>query len=49
MWKDLGPMGEYGTRVEWRRLGSPRVATFKIRMTDPVPITLVSAALNPVM
>lgn len=48
VWKDLGPMGEYSTRVEWRRLGSPRVATFKLRMTDPVPITLVSAALNPV-
>ena len=47
MWKDLGPMGEYSTRVEWRRLGSTRVFTPKIRMTDPVPITLISAALNP--
>jgi hypothetical protein len=48
MWKDLGAIGEYKTRVEWRRLGSPRVFTPKIRLTDPVPITLVSASVNPV-
>lgn len=48
MWKDLGKMGEYKTRVEWRRLGSPRVMTPKIRITDPVPVCIVSASLNPV-
>jgi hypothetical protein len=47
MWKDLGAIGEYKTRVEWRRLGSPRVFVPKIRITDPVQITLVSACLNP--
>jgi len=47
MWKDLGALGEYKTRVEWRRLGSPRVFVPKIRITDPVQITLVSACLNP--
>jgi hypothetical protein len=40
-------LGAYKTRVEWRRLGSPRVFVPKIRITDPVQITLVSACLNP--
>jgi hypothetical protein len=47
MWKDLGALGAYKTRVEWRRLGSPRVFVPKIRITDPVQITIVSACLNP--
>lgn len=47
MFKTMGPQGEYGTRVEWRRLGSPRVFTPKIRITDAVPVCIVSASLNP--
>lgn len=45
--KDMGEIGEYHTRVEWRRLGSPRVFTPKLRITDPVPVCIVSASLNP--
>lgn len=48
MWKPMGAIGEYATRVEWRRLGSPRVATFKVRVTDPVKVNIVSASINPV-
>jgi hypothetical protein len=38
MWKPLGKAGEYATRVEWRRLGSCRQFTPKIRVSDPVPV-----------
>lgn len=48
MWKPMGKVGEYTTRVEWRRLGSPREASFKITVTDPVPVVFVSASLNPI-
>jgi hypothetical protein len=47
VWKDVGAMGEYATVVEWRRLGSPRSFIPRLRITDPVPVTIVSAALNP--
>lgn len=47
MWKPFGKVGEYATRVEWRRLGSTRQATFKLTVTDPVPVVFVSACLNP--
>ena len=47
MWKPFGKTGEYSTRVEWRRLGSPRQITPKLRITDPVPVCIVSASINP--
>jgi hypothetical protein len=47
MWKTFGAIGEYRTRVEWRRLGSPREASFKLTVTDPVPVVFVSACINP--
>ncbi len=47
MWRDMGKIGEYKTRVEWRRLGSPRQFTPKITVTDPVPVVFVSACINP--
>lgn len=48
MWKTAGKIGEYRTRVEWRRLGTPRYFTPKIRITDPVKTVVVSACINPV-
>lgn len=47
MWRSAGRIGEYGRRVEWRRLGSSDQFTFKIRMTDPCKRAFVSAAINP--
>lgn len=47
MWKSLGVLGRYLSRLEWRRLGSARQFTFKLTQTDPVPIVIVSASLNP--
>lgn len=48
MWKPMGAMGQYRTRVEWRRLGTPRYFTPKIRLSDPVRCAFVSACINPV-
>lgn len=47
MWKTAGKIGEYGIRTEWRRLGTCRSFTPKIRMTDPVKFCVVSACINP--
>ena len=47
MWKDAGKIGEYQTRTEWRRLGSARAFTPKIRLTDPVKFCIVSGSVNP--
>jgi hypothetical protein len=47
MWKSMGEMGEYLPRVEWRRLGTARSFVFKISLSDPVALVIVSATLNP--
>jgi hypothetical protein len=47
MWKSLGVLGAYGETVEWRRLGTSRTFNFRLTVTDPVPVTIVAAALNP--
>lgn len=47
MWKTMGAIGQYATRVEWRRLGSSRYFTPKIKITDPVLCVVVSACINP--
>ncbi len=45
-WVTLGAVGMYITRVLWRRFGSTRDATFKIRMSDPVKFVITEAAMN---
>lgn len=47
MWRSAGKRGQYGRRVEWRRLGQADQAVFKLRMTDPVKRVFISASLNP--
>ncbi len=47
MWRPMGALGDYSNYVEWRRLGTCRQFTPKIRMSDPVPLVLVSACINP--
>lgn len=46
-WKTMGATGEYATRIEWRQLGTTRQFTPKIRITDPVPLVIVSGCVNP--
>jgi len=47
MWRTAGAIGEYGQRVEWRRLGTARSLVPRIRMTDPVKPVFVAACINP--
>lgn len=35
-WADIGAIGEYETRVRWRRLGKGRDTVYKLRITDPI-------------
>lgn len=48
MWQSFGKVGQYGNRVEWRRLGPTSTdMVFKLRITDPVKRVIVSACINP--
>ena len=40
----IGAQGIYKIRAIWRRLGSARVFTFRVRMTDPVKFVLTAGA-----
>jgi hypothetical protein len=42
---EVGKLGEYNSRAEWRRLGQARNWAFKIRMTDPIKFCLVAMTL----
>lgn len=42
----VGGIGEYKTRVIWRRLGSFRDRVFRMKITDPVPVTLIDAFID---
>lgn len=44
--KSIGGIGEYKKRVIWRRLGNFRDRIFRIKITDPVKVTLISAELD---
>lgn len=46
LWRSMGKIGEYRTRVIWRRLGRGYDFVFKIRMTDPVKFVLAAAAVT---
>lgn len=42
----LGPMGQYGVRAFWSRLGAPRQWVPEITVSDPVPLRIINAYLN---
>ena len=39
--RSLGERGKYKDRVRWNRLGQGREMVFRLRVTDPVPVTLL--------
>ncbi|AUR95705.1 stabilization protein [Vibrio phage 1.211.B._10N.222.52.F11] len=43
---DIGKIGEYLTRVKWNRLGAARQFTFRVRISDPVPIDIGGAYIE---
>ena len=42
----IGKMGEYYTRVIWRRLGTGRQFTMKIKISDPIDINIGGAFIG---
>lgn len=44
--KKIGGIGQFKTRVKWNRLGKARDRVFKIKVTDPVDITIIGADLD---
>lgn len=42
-WVSIGKIGEYQQRAKWRRLGSSRNRTFRLTITDPVPVEIMAA------
>ena len=36
MWRDMNPVGVYGGRVRWRRLGMSRYRLYRITISDPI-------------
>lgn len=47
LWRSMGALGHYKDTVEWRRLGTSRRWTAKLRITDPVKRTIIGAYVNP--
>jgi hypothetical protein len=45
-WVSSGLVGQYLARVLWRRFGSTRDATFRIRMSDPVKFVITEGAIK---
>ncbi|HEV8262935.1 MAG TPA: hypothetical protein VGQ19_19540 [Burkholderiales bacterium] len=43
----IGRIGEYFRRVEWNRLGAPDSATVEIVWSDPSPVRVTDAWVNP--
>lgn len=44
----MGEIGEYNTRVKWRRLGVGRDRVFRVATSEPVPVTWLGAELDAV-
>lgn len=45
-WRSFGRVGQHLHRVVWRRLGSSFTRTFRLRITDPVPVVLITARVE---
>jgi hypothetical protein len=43
---EIGKVGEYGKKVEFRRFGVAEIMTFKIRVTDPVKVAITGSYLR---
>lgn len=44
--RSLGKIGEYLTRVIWRRLGMTRKRVFEVKVSDPVSVTILGAEVE---
>jgi hypothetical protein len=46
LWRDIGKVGKYLTRVVWRKLGSSRDRVYDVSISDPVFVQINEAILN---
>lgn len=46
IWVPIGKRGEYKNRAIWRKLGDARQWVTEIKVTDPVPVTIIAAYAN---
>ena len=46
LWRTMGAIGKYNTRVIWRSLGQSRDRVFRVRISDPVEVQMNDAYLN---
>ena len=46
LWRDIGAVGKYRTRVKWNKLGRSRDRVYRIRISDPVFVQINEAILN---
>lgn len=46
LWRNLGAVGEYFTRVRWNKLGSSRARVYRVRVSDPVFVQINEAYIN---
>lgn len=46
LWRTLGAVGKYFTRVKWNKLGASRDRVYRIRVSDPVFVQINEAYLN---
>lgn len=46
LWRDIGKVGKYSTRVLWRKLGSSRDRVYDVTISDPVFVQVNEAILN---
>jgi hypothetical protein len=45
-WASFGAIGNTKTRVNWRRLGRSRDRVYRIKISDPVKVTLIGAEIE---
>ncbi len=43
LWRSMGALGAYRSRLKWTRLGSSRDRRYRITISDPVPRTIIAA------
>lgn len=46
LWRDLGKVGKYFTRVKWNKLGRSRDRVYQVTVSDPVFVQINEAVLN---
>lgn len=47
LWRSLGAQGQYSARAIWRALGQGRNRVWEVSGSDPVPVALIGAYLDP--